>query len=63
MGRSTSTSDNNTNTFPATYKHTSGVQELLERAEQDWVQVARVDIKQIRKTLKVTKSVTRRRIA
>lgn len=43
--------------------HGSGMQELLETAEQDWVQVAGVDIKQIRKTLKVTKSVTRRRIA
>jgi predicted nucleotidyltransferase len=43
--------------------HGSGVQELLETAEQDWVQVAGVDIKEIRKTLKVTKPGTRRRIA
>lgn len=42
--------------------HRSGVQELLEAAEQDWVQVAGVDIKQIRKMLKVAKLGTRRRI-
>jgi predicted nucleotidyltransferase len=41
----------------------SGVQELLETAEQDWVQVAGVDIKQIRKTLKAAKPSARRRIA
>lgn len=43
--------------------HSSGVQELLETAEQDWVQVAGADIKQIRRTLKVTKPDVRRRIA
>ena len=43
--------------------HSSGAQELLETAEQDWVQVAGVDIKQIRKMLKVTKPGARRRIA
>src|SRR5947209_204620 len=43
--------------------HGSGVQELLETAEQDWVQVAGINLKQIRKTLKVAKSGTRRRIA
>jgi predicted nucleotidyltransferase len=40
-----------------------GVQELLETAEQGWVQVAGADIKQIRKTLNVVKPGTRRRIA
>jgi predicted nucleotidyltransferase len=43
--------------------HGSGVQELLETAEQHWVQVAGVDIKQIRRTLKVARTSTRRRIA
>jgi predicted nucleotidyltransferase len=43
--------------------HSSGVQELLETAEQDWVQVAGADIKQIRRTLKVAKPGVRRRIA
>lgn len=41
----------------------SGVQELLETAEQDWVQVSGADIKQIRRTLKVAKPGVRRRIA
>lgn len=52
---------------PVIYEHRrlsrGGVQELLETAEQDWVQVAGQDIKQIRKTLKVAKPNTRRRIA
>jgi predicted nucleotidyltransferase len=43
--------------------HSSGVQELLETAEQDWVQVAGVDIKQIRRMLNVAKLGARRRIA
>lgn len=43
--------------------HSSGVQELLETAEQDWIQVAGADIQQIRRTLKVTKPGARRRIA
>jgi hypothetical protein len=43
--------------------HGSGAQDLLEMAEQDWVQVTGVDIKQIRRTLKVAKTSTRRRIA
>jgi len=41
----------------------SGVQELLETAERDWVQVAGADIKQIRRTLSVAKPGARRRIA
>jgi predicted nucleotidyltransferase len=41
----------------------SGAQELLETAEQDWVQAAGADIKQIRRTLKVAKPGARRRIA
>jgi predicted nucleotidyltransferase len=41
----------------------SGVQELLETAEQDWVQVAGMDIGQLRKTLNVAKTGARRRIA
>ena len=41
----------------------SGVQELLETAEQDWVQVAGVDIKQIRRTLNAAKHGAGRRIA
>jgi predicted nucleotidyltransferase len=41
----------------------SGVQELLETAEQDWVQVAGADIKQIRRTLNAAKPGARRRIA
>src|SRR2546423_352885 len=40
-----------------------GVQELLETAEQDWVQVAGRDIKQIRQMLKVASTGARRRIA
>jgi predicted nucleotidyltransferase len=40
-----------------------GVQELLETAEHDWVQVAGVDIRQVLKTIKVAKPVSRRRSA
>jgi hypothetical protein len=43
--------------------NSGGAQELLETAEQDWVQVAGADIKQIRRTLKVAKPGVRRRIA
>lgn len=43
--------------------HGCGMQELLETAEQEWVQVAGADIKQIRRTLKVTKPGTRKMIA
>ena len=43
--------------------HGSGVQELLETAEQDWLAVAGQDLKQIRRTLKVAKPSARRRIA
>lgn len=41
----------------------SGVQELLETAQQDWVQVAGADLRQIRRTIKVAKPGVRRRIA
>jgi predicted nucleotidyltransferase len=41
----------------------SSMRELLETAEQDWVQVTGADIKQFRKTLKVAKTSARRRIA
>jgi len=41
----------------------SGVRELLEMAEQDWVQVAGVDIRQIRRTLNIAKPGARRGIA
>ncbi len=41
----------------------SGAQELLETAEQDWVQAAGADIKQIRRTLGVAKPGARRRLA
>ena len=43
--------------------NSSGVRELLEAAETDWVQVARRDINQILRTLKVAKPSPRRRIA
>lgn len=40
-----------------------GVQELLESAERDWVTVAGVDLKQLRKTLTTPKSASRRKSA
>jgi predicted nucleotidyltransferase len=43
--------------------NSSGAQELLETAEQDWVHVAGVNLKQIRRTLNVAKPGTRTRIA
>jgi predicted nucleotidyltransferase len=43
--------------------HGGGVQELLETAKQDWVQIAGQDLKQIRQTLKAAKLSARRRIA
>lgn len=41
----------------------AGVQELIETAERDWVIVAGVDLKQLRKTLTLPKAVSRRRSA
>lgn len=40
-----------------------GIQELLETAERDWVTVAGVDIKQLRRTLTLPKPAPRRRSA
>lgn len=41
----------------------AGVQELIETAERDWVIVAGVDLKQLRKKLTLPKAVSRRRSA
>lgn len=40
-----------------------GVQELLQSAERDWIAVAGVDLKQLRKTLTPPKSASRRKSA
>lgn len=43
--------------------HDGGIQELLETAERDWVAVAGVDLKQLRRTLTLPKPAPRRRSA